>query len=287
MHFWLCSCDNRNPISETWTFLLAGKGKFLMRSYKISRTSLALTLLVCMTWSHHALAGTGSELVVAISLDIPPYVMDNANTGLEVEIVRRALAHRTLRFIQLPYDELQTAVERKRVDVSVGVQIADEGAFYSNDFITFANYAISQKADGFRIDRIADLKNHRVLAWLDAYLELGDEFERLFSPESSHLTNYREVADQSEQVKMFWQGKGNVIVIDRSIFSHFTKAMGLSMRGVSLHPLFPPVTNFKVSFRDRAVRDRFNQGLITLCQDRVYRELLNRYHVELLRTVCD
>ena len=32
------------------------------------------------------------ELVIAIAPDIPPYVMDGATSGLEVEIVRRALA---------------------------------------------------------------------------------------------------------------------------------------------------------------------------------------------------
>ena len=259
----------------------------MMPSYKVLLRSLALSLLILVAISHYALTATKPEIVVAISLDIPPYVMKKATSGLEVDIVRYALKDYTLRFIQLPYEELQTAVSRKRADVSVGVQISDDGAFYSADFITFANYAISKKADGLKIDSISDLKNHHVLAWQKAYLELGDEFERLFSPQSPQRKNYTEVADQREQVQMFWQGKSYVIVIDRSIFNHISKATRHSMSEVRLHPIFPPITDFKVSFNDHAVRDRFNQGLTKLCNDGKYAQLLKRYDVKLLHTVCN
>ena len=123
--------------------------------------------------SHQAPAAAKPELLVAISLDIPPYVMDKADRGLEVDIVRQALKDYSLHFIQLPYEELQTAVKQKRVDVSVGVQPGDEGVYDSADFINFANYAISKKADRFRIGSVADLRDHQVLTWGNAYLALG------------------------------------------------------------------------------------------------------------------
>ncbi len=86
---------------------------------------------------------------------------------------------------------------------------------------------------------------------------------------------------------MFWQGTGHIIVIDRSIFRYFSKEMGHSMSEVDLHSLFPPVTNVKVSFKEAAVRDGFNQGLTKLCQSGAYAELLDRYEVVLQSTVCD
>ena len=121
----------------------------------------------------------------------------------------------------MPKDELQTAVQQKLADVSVNVQSAEDGVFYSNDSISFANYAISKKANGLKINRVADLKNHQVLAWQRAYLELGDEFKQLFSPQSPQRKNYTEVADQIDQVRMFWHGKNKIIVIDGSIFRYF------------------------------------------------------------------
>ena len=35
------------------------------------------------------------------------------------------------------------------------------------------------------LDDVDDLKGHRVLVWQNAYLELGPEFERLYSPGGS------------------------------------------------------------------------------------------------------
>jgi polar amino acid transport system substrate-binding protein len=80
---------------------------------------------------------------------------------------------------------------------------------------------------------------------------------------------------------------GQVIVIDRSIFSYFSKEMGHSISEVDLHSIFPAVTNFKVSFKEAAVRDSFDQGLTKLCQSGAYAELLDYYEVVLQRTVCD
>ena len=45
-----------------------------------------------------------------------------------------------------------------------------------------------------------------MLTWGNAYLELGGEFEALFSPQSPQRKNYVEVADQKEQVRRFWEG---------------------------------------------------------------------------------
>jgi polar amino acid transport system substrate-binding protein len=230
---------------------------------------------------------TGTDLVVAISPDIPPYVMEEASRGLELEIVRSALPDHRLTFLQIPYEALQSAIVDERADVSVGVQQADDGVYYSDDFITFANVAVSKRADNLVIDRIADLAGHRVLTWQNADLELGPEFEKLFSPQSDERSNYIEVANQADQVRSFWEDAGDVVVIDRSIFEHFSRATGHSLEAARLHELFPPVTNFKVGFRDAAVRDEFDRGVARLCAEGQYAELLRRYEVHLKATVCD
>ncbi len=103
-------------------------------------------------------------------------------------------------------------------------------------------------------------------------------------------------ADQEDQVRTFWQREGSVAVIDRSIFRYFSEAMGHSMSKVDLHPIFAPVTNFKVGFKDAAVRDAFNRGLAELCLSGAchsarlaspYAEMLNHYSVVLDQSPCD
>jgi polar amino acid transport system substrate-binding protein len=254
---------------------------------KTLHRAVTAVLLLLAGFSHPARAAAKPELLVAISLDIPPFVMEKAASGLEVDIVRQALKGYSLRFIQLPYEKLQTAVQQKRVDVSVGVQSDEGGVHYSSDFINFVNYAISRKAEGLLIDSVADLRDHRVLTWQNAYLELGSEFEKMFSPESPQRKNYIEVADQREQVRKFWEGKGLVIVIDHSIFRYFSSKMGHEINEVSLHAIFPPVTNFKVGFQDVTVRNRFNEGLAAMCRNGEYAGLLHRYGVVVKQTVCE
>jgi len=232
-------------------------------------------------------ATAAETLTVSISLDIPPYVTKSASEGLEVDIVRGALSGQQLSFVQMPYADLQTAIQQKKADVSIGVQPTDASVFYSRALIAFVNFAIVKKSDHLKIDSIAALKGHKVLTWQDAYLELGDEFASLFAPGAPYRADDIEVANQEDQVRRFWQGDNLVIVIDRSIFAYFSKTMGHPMSEVDLFALFPPVTDFKAGFANAALRDRFNQGLDDLCRNGGYAKLLDRYDVVFpLPTVC-
>jgi len=229
------------------------------------------------------------QLTVAISVDIAPYVMQNAMTGIEVDIATQALPGYQLNFIQMPYQKLQTAVAENKADVALGVQKFkdEEGIFYSNDFIDFMNSAITKKSANLKIEKVADLANHKVLTWQDAYLELGPEFKKLFSPDSAQRKNYVELGDQSEQVKMFWDAKDAVIVIDRSIFDAISQITGHKLSEVEYHALFPEATYFKANFEEADVRDAFNQGLKKLCKSGAYAKLLKKYNIDLPSTICE
>jgi hypothetical protein len=107
------------------------------------------------------LAMAAETLTVSISLDIPPYVIKSASEGLEVDIVRGALSGQQLSFVQMPYADLQTAIQQKKADVSIGVQPTDKSVFYSHSLIAFVNLAIAKKSDHLKIDSIAALKGHK------------------------------------------------------------------------------------------------------------------------------
>lgn len=248
---------------------------------------LAILYLSLTLTGAAALADTRKP-TAAISLDIPPYVIAKATKGLEVDVMRLALADDTLQFTQMPYAELETAVQQGRVDVSAGVRRSDDaGVHYSEPFITFENVAVSRKSDNLKIDTIDDLGDHKVLTWQGADRELGDAFERLFGPEGPHRGHYVEVPDQKEQVRLFWEEEGSIAVIDRSIFAYFTKELGHTMDQAVLHRLFPPATDFRVAFTDPDLRDTFNLRLAELCRTGEYEALLERYDIILRKTVCD
>jgi len=121
-------------------------------------------------------------LTAAISPDIPPYVIDGAKAGIEVDIVRAALPGYDIRFAQMPYDDIQSAIAGKGADIEVSVRRENDGTFHSDDFITFLNVAVSRKSAGLKIDKVADLAGKRVVSWQGARLELGPEFQALCEP---------------------------------------------------------------------------------------------------------
>jgi polar amino acid transport system substrate-binding protein len=226
-------------------------------------------------------------LTVAVSLDIPPYVMNNASRGAEVDIMRRALPNYKMKWLQMDYQSLETAVSDRKADIGMSVQTRQPNVFYSVDYIGFANFAISKKADNLKIEQVADLKDRPVLTWEDAWTELGDEFKNQYAPGSAQRTNYIEIADQARQVRQFWEGTGKVIVIDRSIFDYFSEQQGHSPGDVEYHALFPKVTKFKVAFADAAMRDEFNAQLKQLCKSGEYDRLLKRYNMKSAVNPCN
>ena len=230
--------------------------------------------------------GASHPFTVAVSLDIPPYVMDHAKRGVEVYLMHRALPNYQLKWVQMDYQALETAVSDKKADIAMSVQTQKPGVFYSADYIGFANFAISKKADNLAIEHIADLKGHPVLTWQDAWTELGDEFKNQYAPGSTERANYIEVADQAEQVRRFWEGTGKMIVIDRSIFDYFSRQQGHSLDEVEYHALFPKVTKFKAAFADAALREEFNARLKRLCESGEYRRVLKLHHIAEVAGVC-
>ena len=115
---------------------------------------------------------------------------------------------------------------------------------------------------------------------------MGKEFEKQYAPQGQERKNYLEVADQQDQVRKFWEGKGNILVIDYSIFIHLSKQLGYDLKEARFFAIFEPVTNFKAGFKDASLRDRFNQAIASMCKNGKYAELLQRNGIGAKQSVC-
>ncbi|MEZ6072554.1 MAG: transporter substrate-binding domain-containing protein [Pirellulales bacterium] len=228
--------------------------------------------------------GGAEELEIAFTLDTPPFVMDDATRGIEIDIVRAALEPRGYTFSvrQMPYGELPTAVTKHGLDAAATVVRADDGTYYSDNYVTFRNAAITKRATGIEINSIADLKGKSILAWQNAYEDLGPEFAALFSPDvkAPYRAKYREIADQREQVAMFWKGEADVIVIDDTIMQWFTNELSDTLdtsAPLDRHQIFAAKTPFRISFKSEQVRDDFNAGLKQLRESGAYQKIYEKY----------
>ena len=158
-----------------------------------------------------ALANAGlvraEELVIAFSLDTPPYVLDEGKRGIEIDIVRAVLAPQGYTFTvrQMPYAKLADAVKQEGVDAAATVTEMDDGTFYSDEYITFHNAAITKHSAQLKIDSIADLKGKTILAWENAY-EDGSEVRVLFRRTSRRRT--ARSTTKSATRKSRWKSSG-------------------------------------------------------------------------------
>jgi len=131
------------------------------------------------------------------------------------------------------------------------------------------------------------LQGHQVLTWENAYLELGKEFAAQYAPQAPERKSYLEVANQTEQVKKFWEGQGKVIIIDYSIFVHLSKQLGYDLNQARFFNIFDPVTNFKAGFKDRGLRDTFNLAITDMCNDGQYANLMKHNGIVVKQSVCE
>ena len=259
-------------------------------------------------WSERttAIAAGDKALPVALTYDIPPYITNEGTGGLETAILISALDKGTdeFTFLQMSYDQIETAIGRGVADIALSINIPVDGSYEKKDngklvYLSypswpFHNYVFTKTMDNINnnepITSIKELANYGpVFTWEGAVDELGDEFNQVFSNNS----NYQPIGNQTEQVELFWNTSDALIVIDRTIFLAISEKIVENVPLDQLlveHNLFDAVTTFGIGFKSKDMRDQFNSGLARMCESGDYRELLVEYGVDLAddsKVICD
>ena len=143
--------------------------------------------------------------------------------------------------------------------------------YYSDEYITYNNIVVS--INDFQINNLKDLKNKKIIAFQNATIYLGKEFEN----EVKDNKNYAEIANQEAQVASLMNGRTEVIVIDENIFKYYYKKSKLfKQKSYKVYGIFSP-TPYKIAFKDKKARDDFNEGLKILKSSGRYKEVFEKY----------
>ena len=240
-------------------------------------------ILVCLFPFLLSSLAVAKDVVVGFGKDKPPFVFGREAKGLEIDIFREALAAKGHSLTVEHFDNgaLVDAVVRGRVDAVATARSDDPALCQVEKYIQFENVAVSLADKNLTIEEIRDLANYRVVAWERAYQDLGDEFFGLFAPLNRGSDSvYLEHHSQAAQVKMFWMGRADVVVIDRVIFEWYRTQMPPeldSQRAVQYHPVFDRPTYYPALFRDPALCLDFRMGLQQLKNNGAYQELYQSY----------
>lgn len=250
-----------------------------LSSSLISRPKGSFAVALVLLMAVHAatcLAGA-KELTVAVGMAIPPYNIQETDSGIEMDIVREALERKgyVVRAKYVPFARVKRELMSREVDAALTIN-PDSGieAFYSDEHLICQNVVVTLKQNNFQVRSVDDLKNRSVLAFQDATLYLGKAFAKM----AGQNERYKEIANQELQINQLYAHRVDAIVLDRNIFYYHRNRNDRvdTAQPVDIWQVFPP-TPFRVAFVNREARDDFNKGLKELRESGRYDEIIRKY----------
>jgi polar amino acid transport system substrate-binding protein len=234
-----------------------------------------------------ALPAAAGDVSVAIGHSKSPYVFPDEERGIEYDIVKEALALEGHRMIPafMPMSRVLKALERDHVAAAMTQRNGTTpGVTYSDAYITYHNYAISLDANGIGLSTMSDLGGKSVVAFQNATLVLGPDYRKA----AEGNPHYREEANQMAQPLFLFLGRADVIIADSNIFGWFAgrpevRSKVDTTQKLRYASLFPP-TDYRMAFRDPALRDSFNRGLARLRASGAYDRIVAGYADQMVTT---
>lgn len=237
-----------------------------------------LIYIICLCFSFVVNPVTAENLKVAVGLALPPYVLADTNSGIELDIVREALALKghTITPVYLPFARVPIALADKEVHAALTVNESSglKNVHFSDSHVTYQNVAVSLKSRNVDIQTVSDLGNYSIIAFQDATKYLGDEYADMAAKNSRYI----EKAKQSNQITMLFSSRVDTIVMDINIFKYFRQHEDKvdTSAEEAIHEIFPH-SKYKVGFLSVDLRDQFNAGVAELRASGKYNEIVNKY----------
>ncbi|OEZ99084.1 ABC transporter substrate-binding protein [Duganella sp. HH101] len=239
-------------------------------------------IFLAATW---ALAGPAGAANVAMAFgdNLPPFILAGEDAGIEVDLVREALAYRghVLQARYLPMGRIPVSFKARAVDaimMDVGVDMTPHGGHYGTPPVIYDNVFYTLKRSKLAIRRPEDLQGHTVIAFVGAAARYPVWLQPL-----TRGPGYVESNHQEAQPLLLALGRYDIALSDRSIFQYYTRLQRKRQPGFEM----PPVDehsfiradggDYRPVFRSAAIRDDFNAGLAHLHKTGRYRAIYDKY----------
>ena len=225
-------------------------------------------------------------LNIGISFAIPPWVIPETNTGIELDILREAFKVRGYQIAPnyLSFAMSYSMFEADKLDGILNVtESSVKNGFYSAPVLSFENVAISLQEKNFpaNID-LPFLSDKSIVAFQKASILLGETFRQVVAKNM----RYQEVAQQSLQINLLMIRNVDFIIMEKNIFGyywqqaladpHLIRAQSKLNRPVQFHYLFEP-TEYRFVFATEQIRNNFNAGLAVIRANGLYDAIFERY----------
>lgn len=206
------------------------------------------------------LAASAKDITLGSSLSIPPYIIKEDDSGIQLKIIREALAykgHSIKEMTYASYRRLEKIVKKRQIDAVAFSSSGLPNTYPSEVVINYINHAISLKSSNLTINSYDDLLEHPVLAFQNAKLYLSSAYKNM----AKKHKNYQEVIQQIKQINQLYKKRTRVLIMDKRIFQYFRQNSQLDTSApVNYHDILAKNPQ-RVFFIDRQLRDDFNEGL--------------------------
>lgn len=279
-----CRRERPNAIAKSLVrFLLHLADTGILRPLS-SRVVLMHTLLAGLLAAALVLlplkAAVAEDIRMTFDETIVPFVLTDIDAGIQVDLVREALAYKGYTLVPV-YVPAKRVMHELRID---GVDAAssgsydpstEQGYFYGEAPFSYKNAIFSLESRDLAIDAPEDLDGLRVATFQNAILLWPEWLDRV-----DEQDNYIEVADQSLQPRMLERGRVDAVVADQTIFAYYQKLLE-EKSGRKLEPTrafsFTDPVSFPPVFKSEKLRDDFNEGLQHLKDSGRFDEIFDNY----------
>ena len=162
-----------------------------------------------------------NEIELVTGLAKPPFILKDESKGLQLDLISAALALHgiTPSFTPMPLGRNITGYQRWNIDgvITVSPDYKYPSMFVSDPYITYQNVAVSLVESNYSIKSISDLSSKSIVAFQNAKKFLGESYNDVVA----YSLDYREIADQIQQIQMLFTGRTKVIILDINIFKFF------------------------------------------------------------------
>jgi len=214
-------------------------------------------------------------LNVIVGLERPPYVLQDNNSGYELELLSQviALMGYEVSYIYVPYGRSQMLLSEPDIDAITTMTVDTEPKLerLTDTYVTYYNSVVSLAETELKIKQMSDLENIGVISFHNAKSLLGKEYYDAVA----NNPDYIEIAEQLSQVKLFLKDRVHCIVIDKNIFNYLIKQLKIN-KAVIFHDLFPPI-DYQMVFKDPKLVLSFNMHLAVFKTSEKYRQLQQKY----------
>ena len=226
-----------------------------------------------------ALAAQNNPIRVATRANLPPYIIQNATSGIEVDVVRAIFQEmgRSVEFVQMDRVAMIERFEQNDVEgaLTQGATATSHGCL-TDWYMVHQNVGFSLYDSKIELNVLDDLSELAVVTFQNAKTFLGEPFKSI----ADANPRYQEIAPQGRHIGMLYRGEVDVIVGDEWIIRyvqrhHFEKTA--EYYGLQLHQIMPP-TLYSARFQNQSTCDNFNRALAAIRTSGLYSDIVDGYH---------